>query len=309
MSTPSGSAGGWDLMRLPAALERLAQGIEHAQFLDTPGEVASGVLRRVVPAGRLRNMLSGTPLGHPLHPVLVALPVGAWSAASYLDLTGGNRDAARRLVALGNLVALPTALSGAADWLSTSGAERRVGLVHSALNSVALVLYTGSWLERHRGRWTRGVLLSLAGAAVAGGAGWLGGHLVFALGVGVDTTSFQQAPEEWTDVAAESDLPERVASVVDANGVPILLVKADGRLFALADRCTHRGGPLHEGTVSGACITCPWHGSVYRITDGSVVAGPTTRPQPVAEVRVVDGRVQVRRSAEARALRSNPVGV
>jgi len=296
-------------MELVRNLERLAKGIENAKALDGPSELAAKGLQRLLAPPALRELLSGTSVGHPVHPLLVALPIGSWTAATYLDLTGGNRRAAKRLVGFGNLTALPTALAGANDWVTTSGAERRVGAVHALANSTALVLYGSSWLARRRGQWARGVALSLAGAAAMSGGGWLGGHLVYALGVGVDTTSFQHFPPDWTDVAAESDVLEGAAIVRDAGGVPVLLSRSGGRIVAVADRCTHRGGPLHEGEVSGGCVACPWHQSVFRLDDGTVVSGPASRPQPVAEVRTLDGRVHVRRHAEERSLRTNPVGV
>ncbi len=77
--------------------------------------------------------------------------------------------------------------------------------------------------------------------------------------------------------------------------------------MALADRCTHRGAPLHEGEVKEGCVICPWHDSVFDLRDGSVRSGPASRPQPVFDVQVSDGRVRVRR-LESRTLRSNPVG-
>lgn len=292
-----------------AAVESLAVKVERAEWLDGPAEAVAGVVRRVVPSGRAGAMLTGTPLGHPLHPVFVGLPVGAWTAAACLDLAGGRDAAAQWLVGFGVASAVPTAATGAADWLSTTGAERRVGLVHASLNSTALLLYLGSWLARRRGHRARGLALSTAGLAAASGAGWLGGHLAYALGVGVDTTSFQHLPEEWTDVTAESDVPAGKAVVVDADGAPVLLYRSDDGWLALADRCTHRGGPLHEGEVSQGCVTCPWHGSVFALVDGAVVQGPATRPQTTLEVRVLSGRVQVRRADEQRTLRTRPVGV
>jgi nitrite reductase/ring-hydroxylating ferredoxin subunit/uncharacterized membrane protein len=294
-------------MRIAAALERVLDRIERAEILDKPGHVLVGAIDKAVPKGKARDLASGTPLGHPLHPVLVAIPIGSWTAASYLDVTFGDRKAAQRLVGYGILAALPTALTGANDWSTTDGAERRVGLVHAVLTDVALGLYAASWLARRRGNHLRGVGLSLAGATALVGAGWLGGHLAYALGVGVDTTAFQQFPDEWTDVAAEADVPVTQAIEGDAGGVPVLLARHDGRVVALSDRCTHRGAPLHEGSVSDGCVTCPWHESVFALADGAVIAGPASRPQPVAEVQVVDGRVQVRRSS-ARTLRTNPTG-
>jgi nitrite reductase/ring-hydroxylating ferredoxin subunit/uncharacterized membrane protein len=282
--------------------------IESAEFLDKPSDVLAAAIEKAVPKGRVRDLASGTPLGHPLHPALVAVPIGSWTAATYLDLTFGDRRAARRLVGFGILSALPSALTGANDWTTTAGAERRVGLAHALLNDVALTLYASSWLARRRGNHLRGVALSLAGATVLGGAGWLGGHLAYALGVGVDTTAFQQFPAEWTDVAAEDDVLANQSVEGDADGVRVLLTRLDGNIVALSDRCTHRGGPLHEGSLADGCVTCPWHDSVFALTDGAVVRGPATRPQPVAEVQVVDGRVQVRRSSVPRTLRTNPTG-
>jgi nitrite reductase/ring-hydroxylating ferredoxin subunit/uncharacterized membrane protein len=294
-------------MPIAAALEGVLERIASAEVLDKPSDILASAVAKVVPKGKIQDLASGTPLGHPMHPVLVALPIGSWTAASYLDLTFGNRRAAQRLVGFGVVAALPTAFTGANDWATTTGAERRVGFVHALLNDVALTLYAGSWLARRRGKQLRGVALALAGSAVLGGAGWLGGHLAYGLGVGVDTTAFQQFPDEWTDVAAESAVPAEQALEGDVDGVAVLLVRHDGRIVALSDRCTHRGGPLHEGSIADGCVTCPWHDSVFALADGSVVSGPATRPQPVAEVRVVDGRVQVRRLSD-RTLRTNPIG-
>lgn len=296
-------------MALQHLLDTVSDKIERASWLDPPAEAAAKFVRQVLPPGPVRDTASGTPIGHPLHPALIAMPLGSWMAATYLDLVGGrrNRRAARHLIGLGNLTALPTAITGANDWATTVGAERRVGFVHGALNSVALMLFVGSWWARWRGRPVKGVALSLAGAGTMSVAGWLGGHLAYALGVGIDTTAFQQAPPEWTDVAAESDVLADKPTCADAGGVPVVLVRRGDRVIALADRCTHRGGALHEGTLEAEKITCPLHGSQFAIPDGTVVRGPATRPQPAFEVRVLGGRVEVRRSQEPRFLRTEPV--
>ena len=129
-------------IRLARALDRMTATIEQATWLDPAADTVAGLARRVLPRGLVRDTASGTPLAHLLHPALVAIPVGSWSAATYLDLVGGkrHRQAARRLVGMGNLAALPTAITGANDWTFTQGAERRVGFVHALLNDVALTL-------------------------------------------------------------------------------------------------------------------------------------------------------------------------
>jgi len=293
-----------------SVLDQTVDRIEKAAWLDRIADASQAVLHAVFRPGLAKDVASGTPVGHPVHPLLVTVPIGSWVAASYLDLAGGRRSrkAARRLVGFGIATAVPAAITGASDWSDTSGAERRVGLVHAAANYTALSLYCASWLARRRRQHATGVALAAAGATVLTVSGWLGGHLSYALGVGVDTTAFQQLPTDWTDVAAESAATIE-PRVVDAGGVPVLLMRYDDQLVALDDRCTHRGGPLHEGSIEAGCVVCPWHGSRFRLSDGSVARGPATRPVPAFEVRVAGGRVQVRAVEQQRTLRTNPVGV
>lgn len=296
-------------MRTPPVLTAALHAVEGAAFLDPVAEALSNVLRRAIRPGPIEDVLSGTPTGHPAHPPLVIVPIGAWASASVLDATGRNRDAARLLVAFGCAAAVPAAAAGASDWLSTAGAERRVGMAHATGNTIALTLYALSWKRRRAGHHLAGAALAAVGATVLTASGWLGGHLAYSQAVGVDTTAFQKLPTEWTDALAEADAPAAEGALVagEADGVPVLIARRDGRLVALADRCTHRGGPLHEGSVRAGELTCPWHGSTFCLDDGAVLSGPATHPQPVLETRVVAGRVQVRRDEE-RTLRTNPVG-
>jgi nitrite reductase/ring-hydroxylating ferredoxin subunit len=190
-----------------------------------------------------------------------------------------------------------------------AGAEQRVGLVHATVNSLTLGAYTLSWWERRRGHWFRGVGWSVLGATTMGVGGWLGGHMSYALGVGIDTTAFQHTVDEWTVTADASEVRVGELTGGDANGVPVVLTRlADGSVVALADRCTHRGAPLHEGELVDGCIVCPWHQSEFDL-DGAVLRGPATRPQLVYDTSEQDGQVLVRRTDEERTLRTNPVGV
>ncbi len=290
-------------MRSAVVLDRLVDRLERASWLDGICEVVSKPLRKVVTSGPVEDALSGTALGHPAHPMLIAVPIGAWTSASTLDLIGADRKAARALVALGVISAVPAAATGVSDWLSTARAERRVGLVHALANSVATSLQLASWRVRRDNR-PAGAALSAAALVVTSAAGWLGGHLAYAQGVGVDTTVFQRLPTEWTDLCALDEVSAH-PSRHDIDGVPLVAYRDGEQIIVLADRCTHRGAPLHEGDVEDGCITCPWHGSTFD-SAGQVMSGPATRPQPALEVRAADGRVQVRRDEE-RALRLNPV--
>jgi nitrite reductase/ring-hydroxylating ferredoxin subunit len=193
------------------------------------------------------------------------------------------------------------------DWSSTHGAERRIGLLHATANTVALSAYTASWLARRSGRRGLGVVLSLVGMGAVSGGGWLGGHLAYAMGVGVDTTAFQHSEPEWTDLGEPSRVVEGGLTAADLDGVPLVLTRLGSQVLAYSDRCTHRGAPLHEGSIEDGCIVCPWHGSAFSVRDGAVEQGPASRPQPSFEVRVVDGRLQGRR-VDPRSLRTDSVG-
>ena len=288
--------------------------IETNESLDRLIQLIRPSVERAVGTGRRRNTLTGAWLGHPAHPPAVAVPTGCWLAAGVLDAAGGTnaRSAARLLIGLGVVAAAPAAATGGADWLDTDGAERRIGTVHAVGNVTATLLYAGSWLARGRNRHRLGVGLGAAGAAVMAGAGYLGGHLAYVRGVGVNTTAFESGPTEWTrlDLSGQLPGPRPVAGV--ANGVVLVVVidPDEASINVLEDRCTHRGGPLHEGEVVGNCLVCPWHGSKFDVASGEVRQGPASVAQPAYEVRHAGSdparELEVRR-AEAGGLRKNPI--
>lgn len=293
-------------------MQRFTDGLERSEAVDAVGGPVHNLAINLIRNGDFKDALSGTWLGHPLHPLMVAVPIGSWISASVLDLTPGDSTvAARRLIAFGALSALPTALAGVSDWSDTSGAEQRVGALHAGLNLVAVGLYGGSWVRRRKSSGSKssraGTLLALAGGAFMGAAGYLGGHLAYSLGVGTDTNAFQTGPQRWQVVCGEILVKDGSPHAVSAAGVSLLLLEQEGRVHVLANRCTHRGAPLSEGEVGRGCITCPWHGSVFDLESGAVRRGPATQPQPVYEARVVDGDIEVRR-VEPRSLRTNCVG-
>ncbi len=283
-----------------AAVEDLLQRIEGAEALDRVARPLSKAVARLVPHGPVKDALSGTWLGHPLHPLLTDVAIGSWTSAFFLDVFGGEatETAADGLVGAGVVSALPTALAGLSDWSDLLGAERRVGLVHAAANVLAVSCYGLSWFARRKGDRSRGVALGLLGASIATVGGYLGGHLSYRQGVNVNRNAWKEGPDGWLDVAAESELAEGRPVAAEADGVPVCLVKDGSAVHAIVDVCGHAGGPLHEGELDGdGHITCPWHGSTFRVQDGSVVHGPATAPQPAFDARIQDGRVSVRRSS------------
>lgn len=277
----------------------VAEQIERLEALDRVAGPLQKAVRTLVPQeSELKDLLSGTWLGHPLHPPLTDVVIGAWTSALLLDLLGGEQaeQAADRLVAGGIVAAVPTAAAGLSDWAELRGGSRRIGSVHAIGNTAALILHTLSWTARRRGHRTRGVALSGLGYLIASFSAWLGGHLSFAQGVGVNQTAFEDAPSEWTAVLDEGRLGDGEMTHADANGVDVLLVRSGARIHALADRCSHRGCSLHEGELKGEAVTCPCHGSTFRL-DGSIVKGPATFPQPSFEVRANGGKIEIRRGA------------
>ncbi|HEY8202724.1 MAG TPA: Rieske 2Fe-2S domain-containing protein [Actinomycetota bacterium] len=281
-------------------VEKLLEPIERMEALDSPADAVAGFVGKVLPAGPVKDALSGTQLGHPVHPILTDVAIGSWTSSLFLDLFGGEgaRDAADALLGLGLAAALPTAVTGLSDWADTWGKARRIGLVHAGLNVTAVACFTGSLLRRWRGSRATGVVLSAVGAGVMTLGAYLGGHLSFRKGVGVDETTFDEGPAEWTDVAALEDVPEGTPVTGSAGGVTLLLYRSGDRVHAIDNRCSHRGGPLNEGTCDGQTVTCPWHGSIFRLSDGSIVRGPAVAKQPSYDVRITDGRVEVRRNPE-----------
>ncbi len=290
--------------------EALVAIIDRQGWLDT---VAARVQRAVSGAfaaggaagARIKDALNGTWLGHPLHPVLTDVPIGAWTTGVVLDAlerARGRRYAAGAdaAVAVGLTGAAAAAITGLADWQYTSATARKTGLVHGLLNTTAAALYTTSLVLRRRGARDAGRAAAWAGFAVVLGAAYLGGHLVYRQRIGVD-----HSPEDanrsdegfgFVPVLAERELPAGRPVRVEAQGFAVVLVRHAGGIAALADSCAHLGGPLAEGTCDGRSITCPWHGSRFALADGRVLRGPATFPQPVYEARVRNGQIEVRPS-------------
>lgn len=279
------------------ATERVMDAIERSNVLDRIGRTLTNVFGRVVRPGRVKDLASGTWLGHPLHPLLTDVTIAAWGSASLLDLYRGKnaQEAARRLVMAGLATAIPTALTGLSELADIVEARaRRVAALHALGNITALGMYAASYATRQQGVHGAGQLLSMAGAASLAASGYLGGHLAYRQGVGVNQTAFLDGPTEWTAVANDADVPDGTLRRVRADGVDVVLLRRNGRLYAVANRCSHRGGPLHLGRTEGTTVRCPWHHSVFDLIDGSVVRGPASAPQPRYEIRVRDQKIELR---------------
>jgi nitrite reductase/ring-hydroxylating ferredoxin subunit/uncharacterized membrane protein len=283
--------------RVLTAVERL----EGAHQVDPVLRPLSNAVRALPEDAR--DALHGTWLGHPAHPLMVQIPIGTWLSAAVLDLVPGrgSRRGAGVLIAVGLGAAAPAAWAGLADWAELRKPQQRVGLVHAAANLTALGLYGSSLAARLRGRRMRGRALAYAGLVAVGAGGWLGGHLAYRQGAGTNHAEYvpAQVTPGWHALCDLADLPVGRPERRVVEDVPLVVVReADDTVHALADRCAHMAGPLSEGEIEDGCVRCPWHGSLFRLSDGWNVRGPSTAPQPAFETRVTDGRVEVRLPAE-----------
>jgi nitrite reductase/ring-hydroxylating ferredoxin subunit/uncharacterized membrane protein len=279
--------------------------VDQQQWLEPTSHVIQQAIDKVIPregpARPIKDFLHGTWFGHPFHPALTDLPLGAWSASFLMDIFSLSRDGAMRRGAdftlnLGLVGAVASALPGLADWQETYGRERRIGLLHGLLNASAFTLYTTSSLLRRRKRRGAAVFFSTLGYGTVLLASYFGGELVFGQGTGVNHAAWLQAPEDFTPVMDESALKPEQPTRVMVGETPVMLVKQNGNIYALTAVCTHAGGPLDEGALENDIIVCPWHGSRFCLKDGSVEGGPATLAERPFDVRVRNGKIELRRS-------------
>ena len=286
-------------MSLLAFLDRIADAPTFDKVIEPGRRAVQAALPRPV-----RDVLHGTWLGHPLHPVMMHIPVGAWLSAGVLDLVPPLRPAGTVLIGTGVVTAVPTALSGAADWSEQGIGVKRLGVLHAAANTVALGLYAGALVARAKGRETLGLVLSYAGLGMATGSAAIGGHMSYAQSSGVShaTAVAQALTTDWIDLGPLDDLPEGRPALrtggSDGVAVPLTAVRRGARVDVFIGRCTHLSGPLHEGTVEqirgSACLVCPLHGSAFDLDSGAPRRGPAATVQEKLEVRMEAGRVLAR---------------
>ncbi len=254
------------------------------------------------PGMAAKNLMHGEiGLHHPLHPSLTDIPLGAWTVgvlADWLAVATGRVPyvAGDLALAIGVAGAILAALTGYTDFHETNGHERRTALVHGLTMTGVLVLELVSLAMRLVQPDLRvgAILVSTVGWLVAVTGAYVGGHLTFGLGSAVNHNAFEEGPGEFVRVGSRDDFPEGEMRRVEAAGLPVAILRRRGLLYAIGAVCSHAGGPLDEGKVEGEVVTCPWHGSQFRFTDGRVTCGPATFDQPPLAVRERGGIVEVR---------------
>ena len=253
------------------------------------------------PGRMLRDLMHGVwPLGHPLHPALTDVPLGAWFAAVVLGFASDiwpqlPAVASPAALAVGVVVSLGAAAAGYTDFHDTFALERRAAMLHGLTMTLVIVVMVISLAVSvfhgspglALGIATVGLVISLFGA-------YIGGHLTFRFGTMVNRHAFTEFPDEWFEAGAAKDFVEGQMRLVNAGPIPVLVLRRGGKLEAIANTCSHAGGPLNEGTLQDDVVTCPWHGSKFCVRDGAVRGGPATFAQPVYLVREESGRVKLR---------------
>jgi len=274
-------------------LDKLAAPIQNwlLQLFGQPGQ----------PSRKIKDLLNGTWFGHSLHPVLTDVPLGAWTSMMVLDLAGLSKEDERTsrsadlLLLLGILGATGAAVTGVTDWSDLEGTDRRVGFLHGLLNGSVLLINIASLVLRLTGKRRAGVALSTTGYLASLFSAYLGGELAFAKGIGVNHVAWEGGSDDFVAVMNVKDLAEGKLTRVDAAGIPAVLLKQGNAIYAIGATCTHLAGPLDEGTFNDGVVTCPWHGSSFRMSDGGVVNGPAVYAEPTFAVRVRDGKIELRR--------------
>ena len=271
--------------------------LENATALDPIANKARDLVQAVIKPGALRDILHGVPIGHPLHPLMILVPSGAWFSAAILDAIPGSNKSSAILVGAGVLTAAPTALSGWTDWSEGHEQQLRVGIVHAAANAVATGLYAISFVQRMRGG--SGKVLAYSGLALVSAGGFLGGHMAYRQALGanhVEDVPHRVEPG-WHSIGALADLPEGTLEKRVLGEVPLVVFRKGNTVSVLSDTCSHLSAPLNEGEIrydgGTACVVCPWHKSVFSLENGEVMQGPATSPQHSFETRVTAGVVEV----------------
>ncbi len=276
--------------------------------LASPIQKAMNALLLESPLKPIKDFLNGTWLEHPLHPVLTDVPVGAWTAAILLDLLAlvvgiaGLGLASGIAIGLGILGALGAVVTGLTDWMDVDTSELAIGIAHGAINVVATALFVASFLMRWSANWETtwaNFSPALAGYLIVSFGAYVGGLLVYRLGIMINRNAFRSGPRKFVPVLKTSELPDNQPRRVHAEGRPVFLLRRGEKVSAIGAVCSHYGGPLEEGKLVDGTIQCPWHYSRFSIRDGSVKAGPATAPVPAYEVRIHNGAIEVReRNAE-----------
>ncbi len=265
------------------------------KFFGKPGQVTY----------KIKDALNGVWLGHVVHPILVAFPLGSWTATTLLDivwLADENEGVARSAditMWLGVGGAVASAVTGLTNWTDTHGPDQRTGMLHALLNTGILSLNVVSTILRITGQRRTAIGLAAGAYGILLYSGYLGGELAYSSGIGVNHVAWEGGSDDFVAVMDESALEPNKLTRVNAAGIPVVLFKEGKAVYAMAATCSHLAGPLDEGRVENGVVYCPWHNSGFRLCDGSVANSPAVYAQPTFAVRTRNGKIELRRLERA----------
>ena len=240
---------------------------------------------------------------HPIHPMLIPFPfaflTGGWGFGVAGAVSGNDdlKTVSRYLVPAGLVAGLVAAVPGIVDYLVSvppqSSAKERA-TKHALINVASLALFAVGWLAGRK----RDSMVTLAAQGVGTASlclgGWMGGTLAFRNQIGVDHRYADAGKwqEERVDPQDEKAI-EEVAHGLSVNQMKLVHIGdkrvAVGRTgkeyVAFQDRCTHKGGPLSDGTLMCGTVQCPWHGSQFDVHTGEVKAGPADKDIETYDMR------------------------
>ena len=252
---------------------------------------------------RLKIFLNGTWIGHPLHPTLTDIPIGAWTLTILLDLIGLSFGfpqlglASSIATGIGVAGAAAAAAAGLADWMDVDPPEKAIGAFHATVNASATILFLISVLMRWGRHWQPDwgtFVLALAGYLLVISGGYLGGVMVFHMGVMINRNAYRTGPDDFKPAVETRELQEGKLKRVLVEDQPVVLLRVDGAIYALGAVCSHYGAPLNEGTIVERTIECPWHASRFALEDGRVVQGPACDGVPAYDCKIVNDQVQIK---------------
>jgi len=216
------------------------------------------------------------------------------------------------MLVVGLFFAALAVVTGFADYfdIRADHPARQTANLHMALNLVAFVVFAiSAALHLHATRVTvLATIVSGVGVILVGISGYLGGVLVYDDGIAVgrhrskhspqtETLTVSAPPDDgWVDVMDADDLSDGIPLRAEVNGHVMVLLrpKPGGDVTAFQEFCTHRCGPLSEGTVDDGQITCPWHRSRFDVHTGKPTHGPAKVDLKMYRVRTEVGRLQVK---------------